>query len=111
MSTSGVPCASSTGHFLVRDCPGGIRFSRRVSGLMMISGSSISSGLRGSVVWYLGSLKRLLRKLIAILLILQIVEFCHRLDRITGFQYVHDYFFPFLSASAINSSGIHLPAP
>src|SRR6195256_386109 len=61
-SISGVPCASSTGHFFVRDCPGGMRFSRRVSGLMM-SASVISSGLRGSLVWYFGSLIRLLRKL------------------------------------------------
>src|SRR5213594_1106413 len=63
-SIGGAPCASSTGHFLVRVCPGGIRFSRRVSGLMMISGSSICSGWRGSLVWYFGSLIRLLRKLI-----------------------------------------------
>jgi len=48
-SISGVPCASSTGHFFVRDWPGGMRFSRRVSGLMM-SASAISSGWRGSVV-------------------------------------------------------------
>src|SRR6478672_1500283 len=63
-SMSGVPCASSTGHFFVRDCPGGILFSRSVSGLMMISGSEISSGLRGFAVWYFGSLIRLSRKLI-----------------------------------------------
>src|SRR5215217_5185207 len=61
---SGVPCASSTGHFLVRDWPGGMRLSRCVSGLMMISESSSSSGLRGSVVWYFGSWNRLSRKLI-----------------------------------------------
>src|SRR5262250_504096 len=65
-SMSGVPCASSTGHFFVRDCPGGILFSRRVSGLMMVSGSEISSGLRGFAVWYFGSLIRLSRKLIAL---------------------------------------------
>src|ERR1041385_2565720 len=63
-SMSGVPCASSTGHFFVRDWPGGMRFSRRVSGLMITSGSSISSGLRGSLFWYFGSWNRLLRKLI-----------------------------------------------
>src|SRR6266852_1635041 len=66
-STGGAPCASSTGHFFVRVCPGGIRFSRWVSGLMITSGSLTSSGLRGSVVWYFGSLIRLLRKLILLL--------------------------------------------
>src|SRR6266498_1321368 len=79
-SISGVPCASSTGHFLVRDCPGGMRLSRRVSGLMM-SASVISSGLRGSAVWYFGSLIRLLRKLIAkfwlaLLCFVRKTEFC-----------------------------------
>src|ERR1051325_561347 len=63
-SMSGVPCASSTGHFFVRDWPGGMRLSLCVSGLMITSGSWISSGLRGSVVWYFGSLNRLSRKLI-----------------------------------------------
>src|SRR6267142_5206670 len=63
-SISGAPCASSTGHFLVLDCPGGTRCSRRVSGLMIISGSLMSSGGRGSLVWYFGSLIKLLRKLI-----------------------------------------------
>src|SRR5687767_6748211 len=64
-STDGVPCASSTGHFLVRDCPGGIRLSRRVSGLMITSESLISSGLRGALSWYLGSLIKVSRKLIS----------------------------------------------
>src|SRR5882724_459640 len=63
-STGGAPCASSTGHFLVRACPGGMRFSRRVSGLTMMSGSETSSGLRGLACWYFGSLIRPSRKLI-----------------------------------------------
>src|SRR6267378_4635426 len=65
-SISGAPCASSTGHFFVRDCPGGIRCSRRVSGLIMISGSGTSSGGRGSLCWYFGSLIRPFRKLITL---------------------------------------------
>src|SRR5207245_6982014 len=56
--------ASSTGHFFVRDCPGGMRLSRRVSGEMITSGSVTSSGLRGAWSWYLGSLIRASRKLI-----------------------------------------------
>src|SRR6266851_8931390 len=65
-STGGAPCASSTGHFFVRVCPGGIRCSRRVSGLIMISESEASSGGRGSWCWYFGSLIRPSRKLITL---------------------------------------------
>src|SRR5689334_4275808 len=38
-SMDGAPEASSTGHLSVRDWRGGIRFSRRVSGLTMTSAS------------------------------------------------------------------------
>src|SRR6266576_2717851 len=62
-SISGVPCASSTGHFRVRVWPGGIRFGSCVFGLMM-SASAISSGWRGSPGWYFGSLNKPPRKLI-----------------------------------------------
>jgi hypothetical protein len=54
MSIRGGPEASSTGHLTVRDCPGGIRSVRRVSGLM-ITPAPASSG--AGILRFLGELK------------------------------------------------------
>lgn len=51
-STAGAPEASSTGHFKVRDCPGGTRSSRRVSSLI-IAPSGASAGVRTCLSWVL----------------------------------------------------------
>jgi hypothetical protein len=43
----GAPLASKIGHFFVRVCPGGIRFARLVSGLIMTpAGASVGETIR-----------------------------------------------------------------
>src|SRR5882724_13600429 len=75
---SGAPLASSTGHLRVRDCPGGTRCARRVSGLMMTSPGR-PSGARSGSSWVLGSFSENITTLLMLAsayLLLQFVAIC-----------------------------------